>query len=243
MRKRIGWWWRCVAAVCASVAAVVIATAPASAGACMQCNASMWCEQSAAGGALCLGGGDWCAMAGKCRHGGGGYVDGYAMLQVTVLEDAPGAAGTPFRVRRGAGATTVGDEARRAARGGFGGDPEIVFSGVGVLDGTSAVFRSRAGDGFVVFRERDGRGARVRVREWLGHRAGRVLADERLGERDAMVVRVTLGGRARQLVLQAPTLPVSEGREREARCRQAIEQSTKPFTTGELPFELQALDE
>ena len=83
----------------------------------------------------------------------------------------------------------------------------------------------------------------MRVREWLGHRAGRVLADERLGERDAMVVRVTLGGRARQLVLQAPTLPVSEGREREARCRQAIEQSTKPFTTGELPFELQALDE
>lgn len=243
MRKRIGWWWCGVAVVCATTAAIAIATAPASAGSCMQCNANMWCEQSAAGGALCVGSGDWCAMAGKCRNGGGGFLDGYAMIQMTVLEDAPGASGAPSRVRRGAGVTTVGDEARRAARGGFGADPEIVFSGVGVLDGTSAVFRSRAGDGFVVFRERDGRGARVRVREWLGHRAGRVLADERIGEFDAMVVRVTLDGRPRQLVLQAPTLPVHEGREREARCRQAIAQSTKPFATGDLPFELQALDE
>ncbi|MBI5168612.1 MAG: hypothetical protein HZA61_03900 [Candidatus Eisenbacteria bacterium] len=234
MRKWIGWWWLCV------IGAIAPAVPAAQAG-CMQCTSEMWCAQSSLGGALCLADGNWCAMAGRCRNGGG-FLDGFAMVQVTLLEDAPGAPGAPARVKRGAGAVTVGDAARRAARD-RGAEPAIVFSAVGVLDGTSAVFRSRAGDGFVVWRERDGRGARVRVREWNTDRPGRVLADERLGEHDAMVVRVTLDGQRRQLVLQAPTLPEAEGREREARCRREIALSGAPVTLAALPFELQAYDE
>jgi hypothetical protein len=241
MRKQLGWWW--------ALALTVTPWLTAPAQACLQCTVDMWCMESPKGGALCLGAGDWCAMAGKCSGGRGGSMDGYAMVQLSLLEESAAFA-VPLetaRVQRGIGPLAVGRHALRAARGARGlraSDADVLFSGVGVLDGTSAVIRSAQGDGFVLRRERDGRGARVTVRELQGDRPGRALAEERLGEQDALVVRVTLDGRPRVLVVQAATLPLAEGREREGRCQRAIEELGVRRMPGEAPpFELRALDE
>lgn len=195
------------------------------AAACQSCDSEMFCVSTLRGGVLCIGDGFWCSMAGKCS--GTHYYEGnFAMAQVTLLEDiaavpAPGRS----RVVRGVGELSVGREAARVVRRAVpvpAGDPAIVFSGVGVILGGTAAFRSERGDGFTIRRDGAGRGARVTVCELAGERAGRVLAQERLGEHDALVARVTLDGRPRVLVLQAPTLPEAEARERHERCRREL---------------------
>lgn len=231
MSVRNGWWWvGLVAAWCGFAC-------PAAAE-CQVCNQDMFCSVSPAGGAICLGSGNWCAMAGRCG-GRRGFFDGSGMVQLSLLEGTSPGAGT--RVKRGHGPIAVGDHARRMAGG-----AALVFSAVGTIDGASAQFLAPEGDGFVLRRESFGRGARVVVRALEGERPGRVLADERLDEFDALVTRVRFGGRERVLVVQAATLGAAEGRERDERARREITRAM-PLEmrepTGELPFELRAIDE
>lgn len=234
MSVRIGWWW---------VALVVAWCGPAgfagpAAAECQQCTEEMFCAVSPTGGSICLGSGNWCAMAGRCGTRRG-YFDNFGMVQLSLLEGTASGAGT--RVRRGHGPVAVGDHARRAAGG-----AALVFSAVGTIDGASALFRAPEGDGFVLRREAVGRGARVVVRALDGERPGRVLADERLDEFDALVTRVRFGGRERVLVVQASTLGAAESREHSERVRREIARAMPLETgapTGELPFELRAIDE
>ena len=168
------------------------------------------------------------------------------MVQITVVEDGPGASPTPARLVRDAGPVAVGRQALRLARGpgaGSGGDEAIVFSARGYAEGGTAVFRSSTGDGFTLTRESEGRGARLRVCALAGGMPGRLLANERVGEEDALVVRVPFEGRTRVLVLQAPTLPRDEALRREGEAGRAIREAgfgraepTRP------PFELRVLD-
>jgi len=205
----------------------------------------MWCATSTAGAVLCLGNGDGCVMAGRCRPGPpGGYESDFAMIQLTLLEDAAGPApGGRARVLRGAGPLAVGRHAQRLARestGGAGGEPRIAFSGVGAGEGATAAFRSRRGDGFTLRRDADGRGAVVTVRALHAGRPGATLARERLDEHDALAVRVTLDGRPRLLLVQAPTLPAAEGEALEREARAALRGANGPGR-AEPPFELEAI--
>jgi hypothetical protein len=147
---------------------------------------------------------------------------------------------------RDAGPVAVGRHALRIARGpgaGSGSDEAIVFSGRGYAEGGTAVFRSPTGDGFTLTRESDGRGARLRVCALAGGMPGRLLANERVGEDDALVVRIPFEGRTRVLVLQAPTLPRDEALRREGEAARAVREAgfgrSEPFRP---PFELQVLD-
>ena len=148
------------------------------------------------------------------------------MIQLSVLEDAPGLAAIEHaRVVRGAGPLSVGRQAQQVAReaaGGAASAPEIVFSGVGSGEGATVAFRSRHGDGFTLRRDADGRGARVTIRAVVAGRPGAVLARERLDEQDALAVRVTLEGRTRVVIVQAPTLDRAEGEAREREARLAL---------------------
>jgi hypothetical protein len=105
-------------------------------------------------------------------------------------------------------------------------------------------FRSRQGDGFTLRRDADGRGASVTIRAVVGGRPGAVLARERLDEQDALAVRVTLEGRTRVVIVQAPTLDRAEGeaREREARLALRGANGARPGQ-GERPFEMTPVEE
>ncbi|MFN8588455.1 MAG: hypothetical protein U0704_11730 [Candidatus Eisenbacteria bacterium] len=233
MRRQIGWWWM-------GILVALFAPARPAAAECMVCTSDMWCAASQRGGAICLGTGEWCAMAGKCSSGRG-FFDGFGLVQVSLFDDVAGAPAEPARVTRGFGPSAVGEQARR-----FGGGGALRFGAVGTIEGASAAFRAKTGDGFVLSREGEGRGAHVVVRTLEGEHAGRVLADERLGEHDVLRVRVPFDGRTCVLVVQAATLGKAEGGEREARCRRDIERSASALVrgaTGEVPFELRALDE
>lgn len=232
-------------------AALALAALAALAGAgqaraqCRACSTDLFCMDSHGGAYVCLGNGDACVMGGRCRPGGGGpYLgDDAATIQLTVLEDAPGLGGIGVaRLVRGAGPLAVGRHAQRLAReaaGGAAAEPAIVFSAVGSGEGATAVFRSRAGDGFALRRDADGRGATVAIRAVRAGRPGPLLARERLGEDDALVVRVRLDGRPRVVVVQAPTLPRSEAeaREREARAALRGANGARPGVHAP-PFEL-----
>lgn len=209
---------------------------------CLACSAEMWCVSSFSGATLCLGNGEACLMGGRCRGTSpGGYQSDYAMIQLSVLEDSPGPAGFGrARVLRGAGPLAVGRTAQRLAReaaGGAAAEPGIVFSGVGAGEGATVAFRSRRGDGFTLRRDADGRGAVVTIRALHAGRPGPTLARERLEEHDALAVRVTLEGRERVVIVQAPTLPAAEGeaREREARLALRGANGARPVP----PFELE----
>lgn len=235
-------------------AAVALALCLAAAGAgpahaqCRVCGSEMFCMAADGGAYLCLGNGEACVMGGRCRPGGPGpYLgDDAALLQVTVLEDAPGSGATGLaRVVRGAGPLAVGRHAQRIARAPAGGpaaEPAIVFSAVGFGEGVTAAFRSRFGDGFTLRRDADGRGATVTVAALRAGRPGPALARERLGEDDALAVRVRLDGRPRLLVVQAATLPREEAEAREAEARRALRgaNGARPGVHGP-PFELQVV--
>lgn len=232
-----------------AVAGMLVAGA-GGAHACLSCSSDLYCIQSDRGAMVCIGNGSACMMGGRCRPGWPGpyYGDAYAMIQLSVLEDAAGAGFTGrSRVLRGAGPLGVGRHAARLAReaaGGAGAEPAIVFSGVGSGDGASVAFRSRRGDGFTFRRDADGRGARVTVRALVAGRPAMPLARETLGEHDALAVRVTLDGRPRIVIVQVPTLERAEGEalEREARFALAGANGAR-FGEPELPFELTPVDD
>lgn len=236
-----------VATLAATVAAVL--GAGRARAMCQACGTEMWCVSAVSGAIVCLGNGDACVMGGRCRFGmPGGYQSDFAMIQLTVLEDAAGLAAIGrSRVVRGAGPVAVGRRAQRLAReaaGGAAAEPEIVFSGVGSGEGATVAFRSRRGDGFTLRRDADGRGATVTVRALHAGRPGMMLARERLDEHDALAVRVTLDGRARVVVVQAPTLSPAEGeaRERDARLELRGANGTRPGRP-EVPFEIEPVQD
>jgi len=209
----------------------------------------MYCVEAQSGAFVCLGNGDACFMGGRCRPGWPGpYYESYSMIQLSVLEDAPGLAAIGrARVVQGAGPLSVGRQAQQVAReasGGAASEPVIVFSAVGSGEGATVAFRSRQGDGFTLRRDADGRGARVTIRAVVGGRPGAVLARERLDEQDALAVRVTLEGRTRVVIVQAPTLDRAEGeaREREARLALRGANGARPGQ-GERPFEMTPVEE
>jgi hypothetical protein len=244
MRTGMGGW-----VVAAIVAGLLSAAGADLAVACKGCGADMFCAEVPMGAYFCIGSGDACAMAGRCRsESPGGYVDDFAMVQLTLLDDAAGMTRLgAARIVRGAGQAAVGRQAARLARATAGpaaAEPAIAFSGVGAGEGVTVAFRSRRGDGFTFRRDADGRGARVAVRALVNGRPGPVLARERLGEQDALLVRVTLDGRPRVLVVMAPTLPGTEAepREREARLALRGENGAWPGAR-ELPFELEPVAE
>jgi hypothetical protein len=217
---------------------------------CQGCGSDMFCVEAQSGAFVCIGNGDACFMGGRCRPGGPGpyYGDSFSMIQLSVLEDAPGLAAIGrARVVHGAGSLSVGRQARQVARDAVGGaasEPEIVFSGVGTGEGATVAFRSRQGDGFTLRRDADGRGARVTIRAVVHGRPGAVLARERLDEQDALAVRVTLEGRTRVVIVQAPTLDRAEGeaREREARLALRGANGARPGQDAP-PFEMTPVDE
>lgn len=233
----------------AGVAAIAVACAAGEARAvCQGCGADLLCTPVPVGAGFCVGNGKACFMAGRCVGGGGGYYDSFAMVQVSVLEDAPGLPRIGrARVVRGAGPVSTGRRAPAVARraaGGAAGEAALVWSGVGLGEGVTAAFRSRTGDGFTLRRDAAGRGARVQVRALAGGRPGEPLADETLGEHDALVVRVTLEGRPRVLVLQAATLRGAEAQARERDARLALRGGEgAPLDPLAPPFELDAVDD
>jgi hypothetical protein len=226
----------------------VAALGAGTAQACMMCGTSLECSWSPAGGRWCISGNAVCVMGGACAGSPRpqSILEDAGAIQMTILEDAPGASPVPARLVANAGAVAVGRHALRIARGsraGFSDDGAIVFSGRGYAEGGTAVFRSPTGDGFTLARESDGRGARLRVCALAGSQPGRLLASERLGEDDALVVRVPFSGRTCVLVLQAPTLPRDEAVRRDGEASRAIREASfgRPEPTRP-PFELSVLD-
>jgi hypothetical protein len=230
-RWMLGMWVVVVAAGCA-----------AGAQACANCSPDMWCVSAARGALLCLGDGNACLMAGRCI--GSSRLPDQAMIQLTLLEDSPAlAGGGPSRLLRGAGEIAVGRQAVRIAAGGAGDGGDVVFSLAGYHEGGTAVFRARAGDGFALRRERDGRGARIEVLALAGGWPGRPLARERVDADDALVVRVPFEGRTCILVVQAATLPAAEAASREAAARRELQESRAGQPRADRPpFELRVLE-
>lgn len=229
--------------------AAVLLAAEARAFNCQACGGDMFCHAADNGAFVCIGSGEACFMGGRCRRAGPSpYYEGTAMIQLTVLDDAPGLGAIGrSRVVRGSGPLAVGRHAQRVAReaaGGAAGEPAIVFSGVGAGEGATVAFRSRQGDGFTLRRDAEGRGARVQVRALVAGRPGAPLARETLGEHDALVVRVTLEGRTRVVVVQAPTLGADEGAalEREARFALRGANGARPGPQA-VPFEMAPVHE
>ncbi len=218
------------------------------AGACALCSSDLQCMLAQGGAQWCISGHGSCALAGVCtmRFRNIDPIEAGASVQLTLLEDVPGAGFAPARVVHGAGPLSVGRRALRIARGpgaDMGADAAIVWSGHGLVTGGTGLFRSPAGDGFAISRESDGRGARVRVQALMGSMPGRVLADERLDETDALVVRVPFENRTRVLVVQGQTLGAEEWKRRSAEAEReqrlpmtATAPGTKP------PFELDVTD-
>lgn len=224
--------------------ALLLAAIPEVAAACQACGGELVCVWSPSGANFCLGNGDACLMAGRCNPGPFLFPSEVApTVQLTILESAPGfAPGRGSRLERGVGAV-VGREAGRVA-GAIARSDAVVFSGIGRGDGVTVAFASPIGDGFTLRRESQGRGGRVQVRALLAGRPGATLADERLEEDDALVVRITLGGLPRVLVLQAPTLGRAEAEARQSRlartlARESIGRPGDPRP----PFEVRTIDD
>ncbi len=241
---RSGWGRRVVGILAAAAALLAtVALARAQSG-CQACGADMWCMASDRGAIVCIGTGDACLMGGRCGpRGPAPWYLPYGMIQLSVLESPDGLGpGLRARVLRDVGAISVGREAPRLALealGRPGPEPGIVFSGVGSGDGATAVFRSRLGDGFAFRRDAEGRGARVTIRAVNGGRPGMLLARERLGERDVLAVRVTLEGRPRIVLVQAPTLEPAEAATLERTAREQLRgaNGARPGV-AEVPFEM-----
>jgi len=214
--------------------------------ACQQCAADLSCAMSSGGGVMCLADGGACFLAGRC--GSVHFVpQGTTSIQLTLLEDSPAlGGGGPWRVVREAGEIAVGREAVRIAGGPAwpsGPGDGVLYSGCGTMEGGIAVFRSPRGDGFTLERDNFGRGAILTVHELAGERPGRLIAHERVGERDVLVARVPFGGRTCVLVLQAAALPASEGQARnEAALRELRAAAAGRVSSDRPPFELKVLD-
>ena len=198
---------------------------------------------------MCLADGGACLLAGRCAGHMGFQPDSRPLIHLTILADSPALARVgPSRVVREAGEAALGREAVRVAGGSWSVAPDggVLYSGFGSMEtgeGAVAAFRSPRGDGFTLERASDGRGARLTVRELAAGRPGRLLASERVGERDALVARVTLNGRPCVLVVQAPTLPGAEaGARAEAALRELRDSDPGRVETPIPPFEIRILN-
>ena len=212
--------------------------------ACTSCTPWSYCQQSRMGALLCLGNGYGCTQGGKCN--GPGMVEDSAIIGLTLLDDAPVESGPLSRVAQQAGPAVVGRAAARIAGQVLGAgvsETGVLYAGVGFFDEGTAAFRSAQGDGFTLQREHDGRGAHLTVRALAGGQPGRVLASERLGEDDALVVRVPFEGRRRVLVVTAALVSAAEAESRQAAAQRELAASA---ASGKLPqkppFELELLE-
>lgn len=240
-RQGTGWWW---------VVGILGMFAASAASACTTCAPDMYCVDAPRGAVFCVGNGWSCSLAGRCFLGGGGpvYDGGAAVVQVTLLDGAPGSltpgfgAGRGPRVEHGAG-MLVGRAAARLVRAG-GLEPHVLWTGTGQGEGVTAAFRTPLGDGFTLRREAAGRGAHVVVRALTAGRPGAVLADAPLEEDDALIVPVSFEGRPRMLVLQAPTLPREEARLRQQRLQRDFDADRAGRAPNERPpFEVSVVEE
>ena len=175
-----------------------------------------------------------------------GYVSDESVIGLTLLEDVSPATGGIARVMPLAGAAPVGRGVSGLASRALGtgaGEPAVVYSAAGYFEEGTAAFKSQQGDGFTLRRDNEGRGARLTVCALSGGRPGRILARERLGEDDALVVRVPFGGRTRVLVVTAATISKEESARRQGAALHEL--STGPGVAQkpvEPPFELQIFD-
>ena len=222
----IGWWLGLALGVMVAGNAI----------ACMNCTQYNTCAGSHMGASMCLAG-DWsCFQAGRCV--GPIAVEDYALIGVTLLEDAAGSSRMPSRVVPTIGESAVGRSAVRIADAAGG---TILYSGTGYFAGGTAVFRAPSGDGFTLRLDREGDGARVSVHALAAGRPGRVLAHERLDGSGALVVRVPFGGRTRVLVFTAAAGTEDQKRDRDAAARRELKELPAPADMRP-PFELQVLD-
>lgn len=187
------------------------ALAPAPARACWQCD-GVTCVSGEAGARACFLGFGGCTTTGNCGEGRGPgtRIDAAAStaLQLTWID--AGAAASGPRLVRDVGRRAFGPAAVRALRaaGGWpGGDAPVVAAAAGLGDEWEVALRGADGDGVVLAWSADGRGGRVTVRAFEAGHAGAVLAQERLGDSDALVVPVRHGGRPHALVVQPRVLP------------------------------------
>lgn len=178
---------------------------------CRICDPFLHCIESHMGAVLCVEGPGSCALLLPCfgTGGGGKAFDGPSddnLTTWTLFDAAPTSMSAPWSARASlrttAGALALGDEARAsldgAALGGALADAALAHGrdwAIVLVDG--------AGDGFTLKRTAEGARVRLEVRDVRGNLTGPVLANESLGERDQLTVRVHVDGRERVLVLQA----------------------------------------
>lgn len=189
-----------------------------------------------------------CVVTGACSGGGGrGFVDpmGESVVGITLIE-ATGSVTPPPRALPRVGRALVGREAARVLRERMtpaAPDGDVVFGTLlhGAVGATLA-FKARAGDGFSVRRDREGpHGARLTVRQLEHGRPERVLASERLGEDDLLIVPVRFEGRTRVVALQALRTNAAERDRKLDPMRAALAELPQPG--ADLPFEAEVLDD
>ncbi len=189
-----------------------------------------------------------CLLTGACSGGGGGrFIDsmGESVVGLTLIEPS-GSVTPPPRALPRVGRALVGREAARALRERMAPtapDGDVVFGTLvhGAV-GATLVFKSPQGDGFSVRRDREGPlGARLTVRQLEHGRPERVLASDRMGDEDLLIVPVRFDGRVRVVALQALRLsPADRDRQLEP-LRAALAELPSPG--AELPFEAEVIDD
>jgi hypothetical protein len=166
------------------------------------------------------------------------------VIGITLLEEAGTTAGAQSAVAPLAGQLAVGRGAvkiaGRALRAGLS-DASLVYSATGYFEAGTAAFRSPQGDGFTLRREHDGRAARLTVCELAGTRPGRVLASERVGGDDALVVRVPFAGRPHVLVVTAALVSEAEAEARQAAAHREMRASASARPQRP-PFEVELVE-
>ena len=205
MRKE--WFWLGVWALLMVIALFAAGNAWAD---CWACDSSLRCVSSASGGGWCFMTPQGCTSGGACPAGGAAPTEmpdeARAVTLITLLDtDPPAPAARTANVTRGIGRRLFGRPAARAVRTALDApalEARVATGFVALGEGGAAEFLSRTGDGFALARRGDGRGARFLVRELVAGAPGRVLADERLDDNDALVVMVPFEGRARAVVIQ-----------------------------------------
>jgi hypothetical protein len=214
--------------------------------ACQTCGPGLYCMETQAGGArACLAWSGMCLLSGPCYAGGGRNLDGFGAetaLAFTLLDDgAP--VGTAPRAIPGLGRDAVGRGAARLLRDRMRmavDENGLVWSALLFGEGHDIAVRDGRREGFSLRLER-GRGmARAVVRALEGGRPGRVLASEPLRGDDALVVRVTLDGRPRLLVVQPQELRAGE---RDARITALLAGMGEPAAPGTPPpFDIEGFE-
>lgn len=213
---------------------------------CMTCGPGLRCTQTTLPVAqACLELPFNCILSGFCIAKGGRYIDGLesSVVGITLLEPS-GTITPPPRTLLRAGRALIGLEAARAMKSRVSSaspEPEVVFSTLlhgGV--GSTIALRSPLGDGFALRRDR-ANGERLSVIALENGRPGRVLASERLGEDDLLIVPVRFGGRTRVVALQSLRARSDDLDSRLAPWRSAMAEGA-PAAESMPPFEVEAID-